>query len=394
MLHFTFKVFLIFLLSSFSVAKAAPSDEPSDPTMAINEPDKYAWVLFIALNWPADVALKKSDATKQLGAAGPVVWETWRNARNEAPDTTFKLDGSDPGPWLSVKANAVRTENDVDDSALQQQLLRRGLVFPKFDRPVSTISRNETRLNQHMYEFIRKNTLYNIEGQEALTGRVQSISFPVNSKEIKAQWRKITEIDKPRYHWVEIEIAGGKKEIYGLTALHIITKDIPNWFWATFEHEDNKLPASQGGKADNEGWQIKSRDKFSCPTPPHECEKIPAGIGLENTKWQHYQLRGTQIDFIDIFGQPTILANSQPERTFQTTSSCITCHARATIGSRQFPDEANRLEIFKPRTPAKPKLEGYVGSPDPEWFANDGTGKKYIHLDFVWSLFRAQSIKR
>jgi len=392
-----FRLYIAVLVSLFVFTPlkifASAHEEPSNPAMAINEPDRYAWLLFMALNWPADVPLKKSNPSKPFGAPGPVVWETWRNVRNQAPDTTFKPDGSDPGEWLGTQTQATRTENDVDNSPLQQQLLRRGRAEIMFDRPVSTINRNETRLNRDMYEFIRKNTLYNIEGQELLIGKVQAISFPVNSKEIKAQWRRISESDKPRYHWVEISVSG-QVQIYGLTALHVITKDIPNWFWATFEHEDNKLPANQGGRAENEGWLIKSKDKFACPTPPHDCEKIPAGIGLENTKWQNYRLRGTQVDFVDVFGQPTILANSQPEQGFQATSSCITCHARATIGSRVM-DEANRLEIFKPQDPANPdKIESYTGSPNPEWFANDGTGKRYIHLDFVWSLFRAQRIQR
>ena len=89
----------------------------------------------------------------------------------------------------------------------------------------------------------------------------QAIQFGRNAKEVKAQWRRISATDKPRYHWTEIVAADGTRRIYGLTALHIITKDLPNWFWATFEHVDN--PARRG----NEPWRLPSRPTPKSSTP-------------------------------------------------------------------------------------------------------------------------------
>jgi len=39
-----------------------------------------------------------------------------------------------------------------------------------------------------------------------------------------------------------------------------------------------------------------------------------------------------------------------------------------------------------------PNGDGAVGSPDPNWFANDGAGGRYVQLDFIWSLFRARRV--
>jgi hypothetical protein len=53
-----------------------PYDEANDPSMALHKPDEYAWRLFVALNWPADLELCSADASKSLGDNRPVVWQT------------------------------------------------------------------------------------------------------------------------------------------------------------------------------------------------------------------------------------------------------------------------------------------------------------------------------
>jgi hypothetical protein len=359
--------------SMTEVIASDPSKEPQDSASAVNSPDAYAWRLFIALNWPADIEKKAPDSAKNLGDVGPVVWETWANAR-----FVISTNGSDPGPWLSsnkgIKGpnSAIRSFNDFDPMALQQELrsIHSGPA-PKVDPDVAGTSVNETRLNKETYEFIRTNNLYNLAGQKALaaSGKVD-VQFPLHAKEIKAQWREIPDDQKSRYHWAEIS-RDGKRLIVGLTALHITTKDLPNWFWATFEHVDN--PKIVG----NEDWKLPSRDSFACAGQSPDCNLAPKGIGLEGTVWENYRLRGTQIDFTSARGEVTLLANSQPEEGFQRSSSCITCHARATIAS-----DGSRLCFFKPNG------EGHVGTPRPEWFIRDGK-TKFTQLDFVWAMFRA-----
>src|SRR5213075_1028400 len=75
---------------------ADPWREPQDTVAALLQPDQYAWRLFVALNWPANAANRVPDPGKPFGAPGPVVWETWRNVRPEAPGAVFPPNGSDP----------------------------------------------------------------------------------------------------------------------------------------------------------------------------------------------------------------------------------------------------------------------------------------------------------
>jgi hypothetical protein len=248
---------------------------------------------------------------------------------------------------------------------------------------------NETRLNKETYEFIHTNELYNLDGQLRAYDRGTDVNFPRAAKEVKAQWRKIDSKERARYHTVEVVAADGTKTLYGLTALHITTKDLPNWFWATFEHVDNQLLPG------NEKWQLASVDRFACKGQALDCNKAPTGTVLDGTKWVNYRLRGTQIDFVDGRGNPTLLANSQPESSFQTSSSCITCHSRASIG--RINGQPARLSVFDSsldsiKTGEGP-IQGNIGAPKSEWFwadTEEGRKRLFLQLDFVWSLFRAQ----
>lgn len=379
--------FLVNMFACYASAQPIPEPwrQPQDTVAALFESDRYAWRLFVALNWPANVAAKEADSVKAFGAPGSVVWETWRNTNPIAPDTVFRDNGADPGPWLGGPAVvAARTERQFEPIPLkqlaflaaQQRIRPGGGPAIVFDETVG--GGNEVRMNVSTYEFIRENKLYNIQGQVAqfATGKA-NLKFPSNAKEVKAEWRKIREADKPRYHWAEVTRNRGTKEVWGLTALHIITKDLPNWFWATFEHVDNKTPGTLDGGFVNTGWLTKSVDRYACPTAPYDCEQAPLGIGLQGTKWENYRLRGTQIDFIDTTGIPTLLANSQTESPFQKQSSCMNCHSRATI-NRDASDDAG----FPP----------LLGPPNPDVYRDPQTRQRiFMQLDFVWSLRRASA---
>jgi hypothetical protein len=376
-------VFLLvctFATPAISVDWQSPWTEPQDTRSAIYSPEEYAWRLFVAFNWPANLETRESDPAKKLGADGPVTWETWKNARE-----VFLPDGRDPGPWVEgTRVAATRGANEFDNHPLQQTLRRSPELGAMFDAGAAANKRNETRLNKQTYEFVLGNQLFHLDGQLALFDRrIASISFPAEAKEVKAQWREIKEQDKSKYHWHQ----EGEK-IYGLTALHITTKDVPNWFWATFEHVDNPQ------LSDNEGWMLPSLDRFACKDSPPNCNMSPKGVGLENTKWEFYRLRGVQTDFVDARGNITRLANSQPEHGFQATSSCMTCHSRATIG--RLNGLPKRLTIFKP------DRSGYLGIPSPDWYSNRTldvesnqitSSLMFTQLDFVWALARAQPKK-
>ncbi len=249
------------------------------------------------------------------------------------------------------------------------------------DGPFSTNADEEVRLNKSTYDFIRDNRLYSLDEQERLAkAGVKMLVFPLNAKEVKAHWVLIEEKDKPRYHWAEI-IHEGKTEIWGMVGFHIITRDMPRWFWSTFEHVDNETrwPA----KYPEAGGFRRMGGSFlgyvSCPPENLACNKFPKGFDLEGTKWENYRLRGTQIDWVDHQGNPTVLPNSKVEGGFdQKTMSCITCHALAVKGVSGNPMP---IRIIPGTTNDEGRPHGYIGVLDPKLFQDaDGNPVQYLGL--------------
>jgi len=341
-----------------------PWKEPQSTFTAINEPDRYAWQLFVALNWPGDENNCQSDKNKRLGEEGLTTWQMWRSR-----EETFLANAKQPKSWNK----ACKSANF--------------LTPPQGD--FSVIADEEVRLNKRIYKYIRKNKLYSLDQQESLAkAGIKNIEFPIGVKEIKAHWVKISEDDKDRYHWITVE-RDNTTEFYGLSALHISSKDQPTWFWSTFEHIDNEQYWPQVYPSAFRGWQVPSVDSIACPADNLACNELPQGFGLEGTKWQYFRLRGTQIDWVDNRGNPTVLTNSQIEGSFdQQTMSCLTCHALAVKGAS---GESMPIALLPGTVNDEGLPHGYIGTLDPKLF-NDSNNNPvpYVGLDYVWTLRHAQ----
>ena len=127
-----------------------------------------------------------------------------------------------------------------------------------------------------------------------------------------------------------------------------------------------------------------------------DCNRAPAGIGLEGTVWQNYRLRGTLTRFVDTANRPLLLANSELEAGMQKSSSCITCHARsslALVGGTPtrlpiFDTSTRRTQTCQPR----PSAAATSGYPSPNGSKTPGHAGQplFKQLDFVWSLSKAR----
>jgi hypothetical protein len=361
-----------------------PWREPLDPAAAEKQSDEYAWALFVALNWPASTASGAALPQTPFGSDNPVVWETWIGT-----PAVYRSGGHDPGPWRAGDAQLHSKERQFEDNSLRDlpnlRHIVNGVMVPVLDPLASARRLTEIRMNHRAFDYVRSRQLYNIDGQLRSFKSGNPVSFPYGAREVKAKWRPITEAERPRYHTMSLHNADGSTQLYGLTALHIASKDLPHWFWATFEHVDNpSLP-------DNEGWQLPSRDQFACRETQADCNQAPTGIGLEGTAWQYYRLRGTLTSYTDAQGAPRRLANSELEAGMQTSSSCMTCHSRATIA--EVDGSPVRLPIFD-RTGSSPDDQtarrGFLG--EPTWFVAGSVSHPpaFQSLDFVWSLSLAQ----
>ncbi|PDT64853.1 hypothetical protein CO683_35535 [Bradyrhizobium ottawaense] len=386
---------------------AAPLVEPGATTdstaLALSNPAEYAWRLFLYLNHqaksgPAGIA----DDNKTFGnldAGASTVWETWAMASGGDASEVYRPAGARPVNWDELQRGERRLVLDRNLERLSVLTSSRRLKPTFF--PTSPLDQ-EVRQNRPMFEFIVAKEMYHRGGLEALLNQAQSqnnrglINFPTGAKEIKAQWYPIRNTEKPRYLWREVKNSDGSTTAFGLVALHIITKDLPNWFWADFAHADCEVqkgacdPASLNeflGGFNQEEARTEPVDPTtrgpSAPSGSNGIRKETVG-----SVFQNYILRGAQIDFVTPFGQSTVLSNPVIENGFQN-SSCMTCHARASVGIRRIgangvPDvELNTL------SPGDPTL----GAPDPGLFgASPGQNSiNYLQTDFIWSApFRAQ----
>ncbi|MEP6844820.1 MAG: hypothetical protein ABI861_02405 [Panacibacter sp.] len=365
-----------------SISSLKPWTFSPDSNYVLQNPDRYAWDLFRAINWPADTTLLIADTTLRLGDPGWVVWQTWKTA----PEV-YLSNGTAPKGWYD-KDFTIRSSENFSQFSIKARL-------PDISKD-PTFGLEEVVLNKSAFDYVESHQLYNINGQLAIYLSDSMIKFPKEAIELKVKWRKIpdTKYDKVRYHWQYVKTKNhGKitKELYGLVSIHITSKVLNNWFWATFEHIDSRSQKHPG----DDGWLLPSKDRFACSEAPYDCERAPTGIGLEGTKWEYFLLRGTQTGYYNEDGQASLLANSNIERGFQLSSSCITCHALASVGP-VIKDAMQRVDFL----PASPLLKGdvifggkgYVGDPDTALFRLKD-GRKMKQSDFVWSLSEANWYK-
>jgi len=382
------------------------SNNDIDKNPAMNNPDKFAWELFIEINKPANKS--KPDSS--------TLWETWALARN-----VFK-NPNHPPSWEDA-GKSDSTLKTMDFLPVQQQRISKflqnelGANFSP-DEPSSRIGGlSETRFNKPVYDFIVKHDLYYQEGIEKYIADKKILDLPISAMEIKAVWDTIKPENKDNYHYVIQTDSKGKKVYWGLTGLHIISKDIPQWTWATFEHINNpRLKEVDKVEA------LRSRDNFGRVNGKisKDLEELFSKNDMPKV-WQNYILRGTQTNFTSTNGTVSFLANTRTENHFIYSSSCITCHSRATIGSTlifsdlpkgvqdsikfaKIPNNKFDAEhyfnslgfiekvLIEPDPITKEKIIMYTGFPRPEWFdVTYSSGKKETlkQLDFMWSFTRA-----
>jgi hypothetical protein len=381
----------VLVVLAFNAALAGAAYAQSvDPDPALNNPDKGSWELFALVN--------KAAATP---GTNNVVFETW--ASNE---DTFQTNPRFPGaagppPCGPGQVVAVTTPvaspkilNVPALEALAPQLP--GLAPRVVPGGTEEQPSEEVRRNEATFNFIVCDKLQTKAGLRAAFASGQPISFPNDSIEVKADWKPAGNRSPSEFH---INTASDGKR-YALVSMHIISKKVPNWTWATFEQKDNLGRCDYLGCHDNFGATVAD-------VPPHDApggrydpcvktaavKKLFADAGLP-ALWENYCLKGSQVDFTTATGVPTRLGNSVTEDGFVQTSSCMTCHSRSAVNS------AGRASygpgfITSPNPAVCPPPPAQTacspnGTPNPAWFWNNlGQPNQSIlalQTDFVFSL--------
>ncbi len=346
----------------------------SDPDPALNNPDKLAWNLFIQVN-------------SRAGGAN-AVFETF------ASDTdTFK-----PNPQYPTGPTVASLRSPILPAIERAAALEEGAVLPALP-PDTTGALEETRHNRPVFDFIVQNNLYKISGLKAAVG--MTLSFPIDLLEVKANWIRIDQVPVWTNNQVSVAQAGQFFHInsdnsgakFALVSMHVISKQVPNWTWATFENRFNP------GRCDIVGCHdaFGAKDANVAPLKRQgqqypDCVKtsdLSAMLGKADIEpaYVNYCLKGSQADFVDAAGLAIRLGNSVTEQGFVPSSSCMTCHSRAAFdNSGQARPSAGFLGSKGPLGPLDASWYWTFNAQPPIYQGMPGLQRRFTPTDFVWSI--------
>lgn len=384
----------------------APYRSERETSEALNDSGVHAWRLFIDLNRPALSPASgmrgQVDPTQPYGSDGWATWQTWKYVTE-----VFRRDGSGPGPYNTPPQ--VELYDSFKGSTAQAQGIPKGVETT--NGAGFNTQEGEVRINQVLYDDIVKKELFSIDGQEAWRRTGKKLSFPPGSIEVKASWKDLGEIHQNRPDRSEYHLMTYHGHVWGLRGLHVMSKDLPNWFWCTFEHYRNPEPVLPDQQLADIEPRSNPEFQFFQPDPKRRLI-YPVPTGLMGTKWRFYRLRGVMTDFTGPTGIPNRLSSAVLEfpQSLQSSGSCMSCHAKATIGSLSlrnpgevidhrglvYEEHQTRLypmenePMLPPALPLEPRSS--MGVPDPSIFG-DPQYPAYTQLDYVYALYRAHRRK-
>ncbi len=378
------------------------------PSEAATNPDKVAWEILTQINQRAeggnclDLDLPSDGRTDELlvnQTSRDTCWQRWADAGAQGvyadPDRepewpTNEREMTERHPSKESREPPHATVSPISlDSA--------GVPSPSDEifRPEAGVE-VESRMNRATLDYIRCQGLWNKDGQVAALNEINArrrgeIQFPYGAMEVKAGWRKLCDADgrncqvKEAYYWrLKRSQDGSRQEVWGLVALHVMSKVLPNWLWATWEHKDNpeiykvrRYRHDAFGYPNGDGPSMSLRELFR-----------KAGFGA-GSAWRNYRLIGTQVNTVRSTGEATYLGNSVLEQPVIDSSSCMTCHTRAAVNGKGV-----YLPINRRSSPGTSARESYNGPPDPLWFLDQSSTTSirfaWLPLDYVTSLRNAK----
>jgi hypothetical protein len=235
----------------------------------------------------------------------------------------------------------------------------------------------EVRENGATEDYIAGTNLWNRDGQATAALNRVNIQFPHPAVEIKADWILLSSIgldcdklDPGFTNSIHVETINGN--CYALAGMHLISKLLDQWIWATFEPQNSITNPNRCmvlGCTDPFGSRpAVTRGK----NPTALTQKLAQLMDAANLapEWRNYRLDGVQTDFL----VPKLLGNSMIEGENAgvplTQASCITCHAVSSVKN----DGTDGITLLNSNP---------VGPPAPL------PSKDWIRRDFVWSLSEA-----
>jgi hypothetical protein len=350
------------------------------PNHVMSSIEETAWRLWVAATCPVN-----------QNQYPYVVWENWiEQELLYPPDPANGLKVPNSGAQLtstthSLHASPLALAKDPSLTAIVPGLLgapdqncnKSGT--PPSNQP-NLVLCEEVRENGATEDFVAGRTFWNRSAQEKAAAAREHIEFPAASVEIKADWIQLSTIGldcnklPPGFSQsVHIEMINGN--CFALAGMHLISKLLNNWIWATFEPQNlttNPNRCKVLGCTDHFGSE-PSQTNGANTKLTRRLSKLMDAANLA-PEWKNYRLDGVQIFFTEDC-KPTLLGNSIIEGENAGVplreASCISCHAVSSIKS----DGTDGIKFLMNVNP--------VGKPEPL------PSEDWIRRDFVWSLLLA-----
>jgi hypothetical protein len=313
---------------------------------------RYAWSLFIQAMTPS------------TGPGGPLSFESWTEqcqlgtiGCSSGVSKTSKTRQFHGSPLKAANTTAKMTANATGNASPSgipssdcSGMNTNG--FPGYPAPSNVtptaIFCEEVYVNGAEKAFVTTNSLSTLTGQQTYgNAHGGAITFPWDAVEIKVDWVPTSSFN-PSFQCPDptgtlyTETINGT--CYAMVGLHISSKVLPNWLWATFEPNSN---VTNPNRCDptlydtcSDPWGTTSSAPYAKgqPVPPQsaQLQQAMSAAGL-NKAFNNYYLTGVQTEFVSN-AQPIPLGSSFVEFNADVApgqASCITCHRYAYFDGKQ-----------------------------------------------------------
>ena len=361
-------------------APSNPCEFPSKNSITGMSDAEIAWRLFVAAACPV-----ANDPNAM------VTWEQWQTQSQVFPPSK-QLGAPPPSRFHpSVLQQIMNPGSNLAELNVSTAGCKRG-QNPAYPGGPHRMICEEVRLNPDAATYVTSNKLETHAGQGAFVKNSSTFDFPGSAIEVKADWvqQKTMSLcdNPPNPPTVHVEKATDSKGVahcYALAGIHINSKLINNWVWATWEPQDNTqnpMRCFELGCADPWGASPATLPPGQ-KSPPVSAQSAglaaimkQAGLAPE---WSNYRMDGVQTVPVDQ-NKPTLLGNSVTEAESVglalNQASCITCHHSSSVNSSGA-DGIKLLTVKGKKSPLRP-----IGAFDKNPPTNN---PGYVTRDFVWT---------
>jgi hypothetical protein len=338
------------------------------PTSPASSAEETAWQLFVAANCP--------------GTGSQVVWESWIEQSELYPAGAAVAAAAGQAP-PRLHGSPLARALQLRSGGLAAAILAPSTECNKMRGPPANVIKDatvceEAHLNPEAQAFIVSQKFQTRAGQTAAAARGGDFDFPPAAIEVKVDWIPASDFNPP-FTCSDppsgVRVATVDGSCYAMAGMHIASKLLNNWLWATFEPQSmvtNPLRCITFGPC-NDSWGATPATSNGGPGGSTqlkpELEKLMKQANLA-PEFLNYRLDGVQTDFTSTWGKALYLGNSiiEGENVGMTinTASCITCHSISSIKK----DGTDGISVLGPG-PTGPQYQ-----PPADW----------VSRDFVWSL--------